>query len=74
MSVRGYSRERVPAVSIQSEKQKGQWLALFAKTNGSGAITRRGGLFPASEEILSLDRCETVEASLLLAKSTTERP
>ena len=32
------------------------------------------GLFPASEEILSLDRCETVEASLLLVESTTERP
>lgn len=31
------------------------------------------GLFPASEEILSLDRCETVEA-LLLVESTTERP
>ena len=73
MSVPDSSRERVPAVSVRSEKHKGQWLALFAKTNGSGRITRREGLFPASEEILSLDRCETVEA-LLLVESTTERP
>ena len=74
MSVPGSGREWVPAVSVQSEKHKGQWLALFAKTNDSSRITRRGGLFPASQEILSLDRCETVEASLLLVKSTTERP
>jgi hypothetical protein len=73
MSVPGSSREWVPAVSVQSEKHKGQWLALFAKANGSGRITRREGPLPRVG-ILSLDRYETVEASLLLVKSTTERP
>ena len=74
MSVPGSSREWVPAVSVQSEKHKGQWLALFAKANGQVGLHDARGLFPASEEILSLDRYETVEASLLLVKSTTERP
>ena len=58
----------------QKRKDEASGMHYLPRPNGSGRITRRGGLFPASEEILSLDRCETVEASLLLVKSTTERP
>ena len=43
------------------------------KPNGSCTITQRGSLFPGAANALSLNRCETVEASLLLAKPLPER-
>jgi hypothetical protein len=33
-----------------------------------------GASSPRPQELLSLGRCETVEASLLFVESTTERP
>jgi hypothetical protein len=46
-------------------------LHTIAKPNASCTIAQRGGLFPAAANALSLDRLETVEASLL--RKTTAR-
>ena len=73
MSVPGSSREWVPAVSVQSENTKASGLRYLPRRTVQVGLHDARGLFPASEEILSLDRCETVEA-LLLVKSTSERP
>ena len=70
--VEGFRRWRDTAA--KNEKTRLGGMHYLPNRTDQVGLHDAGASSPRPQELLSLDRCETVEASLLLVKSTTERP